>query len=184
MSDPYSAAGAGRPAGPGQGADVQPPQPPDPAPGWTLPGFGPMTRIATEYGDFPAQTLRVGDRVRTRRGPLKRIVWLDRIVLDEGFLAHRPDALPILIRPGAFGAGLPARDVLVSPGQRIHPPRMQPGARPQPAGRLTAGPRILRKPETIFTYTLFHCDELVDVHVEGLWVPIPPRPPIALADDD
>ncbi|WP_165899221.1 Hint domain-containing protein [Rhodovulum steppense] len=142
-----------------------------------------MTRITTELGDFPAQALRVGDRVRTRRGPFKLIVWLDRVVLDESFLAHHPEAQPVLIRPGAFGAGFPAREVVVSPAQRIHPPRPQPGTRAQPAGRLTTGPRIMRKPETIFTYTLFHCDELVDVHAEGLWLPIPPRAPLPTAED-
>jgi len=142
-----------------------------------------MTRITTDLGDFPAQALRVGDRVRTRRGPFKRIVWLDRVVLDESFLVHHPEARPVLIRPGAFGAGFPAREVVVSPAQRIHPPRPQPGTRAQPAGRLTTGPRIMRKPETIFTYTLFHCDELVDVHAEGLWLPIPPRAPLPTAED-
>ncbi|TCO73488.1 Hint domain-containing protein [Rhodovulum euryhalinum] len=182
MSDPYSTRGVSSPAAPlsapGQasGTRCQPPA-------WTLPGFGPMTRITTDFGDFPAQTLRVGDRVRTRRGPFKRIVWLDRYVLDEAFLACHPEALPILIRPGAFGPGLPLAEVVVSPAQRIHGPRMQPGVRPQPAGLLTSGPRIMRKPETIFTYTLFHCDELVDVHVTGLWIPIPPRAPAAPAED-
>lgn len=152
-------------------------------PVWSLPGFGPMTRIATQMGDFPAQTLRVGDRVRTRRGPYMPIVWLDRLKLDEDFLACHPEAQPVLIRPGAFGAGLPARDVVVSPGQRLHAPRLHPGARPEPASRLTGGPRILRRPETIFTYTLFHCEDLVDVHVEGLWVPLPPRAPRRTAED-
>ncbi|WP_175566955.1 Hint domain-containing protein [Rhodovulum sp. ES.010] len=136
-----------------------------------------MTRISTQMGAFPAQTLRVGDRVRTRRGPYLRIVWLDRLTLDEAFLTAHPEALPILIRPGAFGAGLPARNVVVSPGQRLHPQTPGLGSRSEPAARLTSIPRILRKPETIFTYTLFHCEDLVDVHVEGLWVPLPPRAP-------
>lgn len=149
--------------------------PPDPATrAFDLPGFGPLTRIATQMGDFPAQTLRVGDRVRTREGAFKRIVWLDRILLDETFLEHHPEAMPVLIRHDAFGPALPAHDVVLSPGQPIHGDRRHLHARIKRAGDLTGGPRVMRKAETMITYTLFHCGEKVDVCAEGLWLPVAP----------
>ena len=32
---------------------------------WSLPGFGPMTRISTSFGEMHAQTLRERDVIRT-----------------------------------------------------------------------------------------------------------------------
>ena len=142
--------------------------------GRDIPGFGPMTRITTDFGPFPAQTLRVGDRLRIRSGAYRPIVWLDRIALDEDYLARHPEDQPILIRAHAMGRGVPERDVLLAPGQPVRPGLAQSGAEARPARALTSGPRALRKPETFFTYTLFHCGQPVDVHVEGLWVPVAP----------
>lgn len=141
---------------------------------WTVPGFGPMTRIATDCGDFPAQALRVGDRVRTRQGRIRPIVWLDRILLDAAFLERCPEAMPVLIRRGAMGPQLPAQDVVVSPAQIVLPARSEPGLRPRRAVELTAGPRALRKMETTVSYTIFHCGAPEEVSVEGLWMPVAP----------
>lgn len=141
---------------------------------WDVPGFGPMTRIATDCGDFPAQALRVGDRVRTRQGPIRPIAWLDRLLLDEAFLQRHPEALPVLIRQGALGPRLPARDIVVSPAQVVFAARAEPGARPKRAVELTAGPRALRKAETSVSYTVFHCGAPEEVSVEGVWMPVAP----------
>jgi len=142
-----------------------------------FPGFGPMTRISTDFGAVPAQALRVGDRVRTRTGVIRPIVWLDRIVLDEAFLARHPGALPILIRAGAFGPGLPARDVTVAPGQPVGVGRFRSAEAPRPARMLTAGPGALRKTESMITYTRFHCGQDVEVDAERLWMPVAPQNP-------
>jgi hypothetical protein len=145
---------------------------PDKAPGkglWALPGFGPMLRIVTSFGPVPAQALRQRDLVRTRSGEFRKVEWVDRMVLDEGFLQSVPSALPILIRAGALGPSLPASDVVVSPEQQVG--IATPGSAPRYvlARELLSRPGVLRKPEQIFTYTRFHCGDLAEVQAEGLW---------------
>jgi hypothetical protein len=137
---------------------------------WSLPGFGPMLRIATSFGPVPAQALRKRDLVRTRTGEFRKIEWVDRMVLDEGFLKSVPSALPVLIRAGALGPSLPASDMVVSPEQVICV--AAPGAPPRrvAARDLLSRPGVMRKPEQIFTYTRFHCGEPVEVQAEGMWL--------------
>jgi hypothetical protein len=156
------------------------PKPADPAPAdpeaatvrglWSLPGFGPMLRIATSFGPVPAQALRKRDLVRTRSGEFRKIEWVDRMVLDEGFLKSVPSALPVLVRAGALGGGLPANDILVSPEQVLC--IAAPGTAPRHvvARDLLTRPGVMRKPEQIFTYTRFHCGEPAEVQAEGLWL--------------
>jgi hypothetical protein len=136
---------------------------------WALPGFGPMLRIVTSFGPVPAQALRQRDLVRTRSGEFRKVEWVDRMVLDEGFLQSVPSALPILIRAGALGPSLPASDVVVSPEQQVG--IATPGSAPRYvlARELLSRPGVLRKPEQIFTYTRFHCGDLAEVQAEGLW---------------
>lgn len=141
---------------------------------WDFPGFGPLTRIETMSGPFPAQALRVGDRVRTRKGAFAEIRWLDRVVLDEAFLHNHPEAQPVLIPGKSLGRGLPSNDVVLSPGQRVNldgllMPRSSCRARELIGAR---GGR--RKSETIVTYTMFTCARPEEVKVEGLWVKLEP----------
>lgn len=141
---------------------------------WDFPGFGPLTRIETISGPFPAQALRVGDRVRTRRGSYAEIRWLDRVVLDEEFLHHHPEAQPVLIPGKSLGRGLPANDILLSPGQKIGldglmMPRMSCVARD-----LIGAHGARRRSETMMTYTMFTCARPEDVKVEGLWIKLEP----------
>lgn len=141
---------------------------------WKLPGFGPLAPIETDFGNFPAQTLRVRDRVRTRNGMFAQIVWLDRLVLNEDFMHRHPEAQPVLIRAGAIGLGMPKQDVLVSPGQMIclgggYGPRTN-----KLASELVGGGKAIRRPEPMFTYTLFHCGTPVEVHVDGVWMHVDP----------
>lgn len=137
---------------------------------WSLPGFGPMLRVVTSFGPVPAQALRQRDLVRTRSGEFRKVEWVDRMVLDEGFLKSVPSALPVLIRAGALGAGLPANDIVVSPEQMLC--IAGPGVPPRHvvARELLNRPGVMRKPEQIFTYTRFHCGEPVEVQAEGLWL--------------
>ncbi len=143
---------------------------------WDFPGFAPLTRIETEFGDFHAQTLRVRDRVRTRRGPPAQIRWLDRVVLNEDFLHRHPEAQPILVPANALGHGLPKRDILLSPGQKIFAEGGFAPRRVITAAQLLDTGKARRKPETMVTYTFFTCASPVEVKVEGVWAPLePPR---------
>lgn len=127
-------------------------------------------------GPFPAQALRVRDRVRTRNGGFAEIRWLDRVVLDEEFLHHHPEAQPILIPAGALGRNLPAHPVTLSPGQKINCDTLMGPRGLRTADSLLSAGKGIRRPETMVTYTMFTCAAPVEVKVEGLWLLLePPR---------
>ena len=142
---------------------------------WTVPGFGPMTRVTTNFGQIPAQTLRVRDMVRTQSGDFLPIVWLDRILLNEDFMHSHPEAMPVELLPSAFGPGKPAQTVILSPGQDVCP---EPGFGTPELTRVSDmlhRPGALRKPEQIYTYTVFHLGRPAMVDCEGLWVYLDPK---------
>lgn len=141
---------------------------------WTTPGFAPMTPIPTSLGPFPAQTLRVRDRIRLADGGFAEIRWLDRLKLSEDFLRRHPEALPIQVQAGALGRGLPHKDLVLSPGQPVATGR--PDARIEyfRIGDLTNRPGIRTRPEPMTVYTLFHCGTPVVIEIEGVRVKIDP----------
>jgi hypothetical protein len=141
---------------------------------WSLPGFAPMTRITTSFGEVHAQALRERDLVRTRSGEFKPIRWIDRIVLDEEFLVRHPDALPVLIRANALGRGLPRADVMLSPRQPIAPLFNQLPGSAKTAADLLSRPGVFRKTENVVTYTLFHLGAPDYVMTERFWVSVAP----------
>lgn len=141
---------------------------------WPLPGFAPMTRISTSFGEVHAVALRKGDLLRTARGEFKPIVWLDRVILDERFLTGLPDAHPVRITADAFGRGLPKVDVMISPRQLMAAnPRLSIGPECE-AASLLERPGVYRQPETGLSYTMFHLGEPADVICEGLAIRIEP----------
>ncbi|WP_158221927.1 Hint domain-containing protein [Actibacterium pelagium] len=142
---------------------------------WTVPGFGPMTRVTTNFGQIPAQALRVRDLVRTQSGDFLPIVWLDRILLNEDFMVHHPEAMPIELQPSVFGPGKPAKSVVLSPGQDVCP---EPGFGDPNLTRVSdmlQRPGAMRRPEQIYTYTVFHLGKPEMVDCEGLWIYLDPK---------
>ncbi len=134
-------------------------------------GLGPMTPVQTAFGDFPAQTLRKGDRVRIRDGRFLPIRSVRRAILDEEFLRRHPDAQPVLIRAGALGGGLPGADLLLAPDQTI---AFGPGAgRVHRARDLLGRSFVCRRPEAIITYTELSLEEPAFVRCHGVWVELP-----------
>ncbi len=83
------------------------------------PCFTPGSLIATSKGWQPVETLRRGDRVVTRDNGLRRIAWVGRRDLSYSDLKEVPTLRPVLVRKGAFGVGVPSRDMLVSPKHRF-----------------------------------------------------------------
>jgi len=80
--------------------------------------FAAGTRILTPDGDKPVQALTAGDEALTLRGDgdaVGRVIWTGRRGID--LTRHpRPEKLvPVRILAGALGAGLPERDLLLSP---------------------------------------------------------------------
>lgn len=78
--------------------------------------FGPGTLIGTPFGPKRADKLRVGDLVTTLDDGPQPIRWIGKRRLR--FDTPHP-AQPVRIRAGAFGAGLPKRDMLLSPNHRV-----------------------------------------------------------------
>ena len=75
------------------------------------------TRIATPGGTVAVETLRPGDMVLTAEGDALAVLWTGCRVTRFGHGAHRHH--PVLIPAGAMGAGLPNRDLRVSPQHRM-----------------------------------------------------------------
>lgn len=149
---------------------------------WNSPGLGPMTPVETDWGHFPAQTLRERDRVRIRSGGYKPILRVDRLLLDEAFLEQVDDAQPVLVQAGRIGYGAPKEPVLLAPGQPLAPFQGLPPTVETARDLLRIGIG-LRRPETFLTYVVLHFDEPVDICASGLWLRIEPREP-DIPDDD
>ena len=137
---------------------------------WPLPGLAPMTRVRTSFGDVHAIALRKGDEVLTRAGDYKRILWINRIKLDEVFLSQKPDSNPIVIGAGALGQ---KGELMVSPRQVICSDDTSGLAKGREASMLVSHPGVRRLRETGLTYTLFHVGEEAEVYCEGLYLSFP-----------
>jgi autotransporter passenger strand-loop-strand repeat protein len=87
-----------------------------------VPCFAAGTRIATPAGEVPVQALRPGDAVLTLGGAAwraGRVRWVGTVAIDLGRHPRPDKAAPIRIAAGAFAAGVPARDLLVSPDHAL-----------------------------------------------------------------
>lgn len=95
-------------------------QPPVPNEDIAVPAcFTPGTMIRTPDGPRRVETLQAGDWVSTHDGAPQRLIWVGHSLLTATDLARMPHARPVLIAKDTFGAGLPNRDMRVSPLHRI-----------------------------------------------------------------
>jgi serralysin len=80
-------------------------------------GLSAGTRVATPLGARPVERLRAGDVLASADGGQLTLLRLLPKVLPRP--APGPDHAPLRIRAGAFGDGLPRRDLCLAPGQRL-----------------------------------------------------------------
>lgn len=77
----------------------------------TPPCFAPGTRIATPFGARAVETLRAGDAVLTAAGAAGVLCWVG----GWDTRADDPAQRAVRVLAGAFGPGLPTRDLVLSP---------------------------------------------------------------------
>ena len=85
------------------------------------PCFTPGTRISTVRGDVPVEALRIGELVLTADHGPQPVRWIGRREVDftDPENSRAAQDLPVLIKAGSLGAGLPCRNLVVSPLHRI-----------------------------------------------------------------
>jgi hypothetical protein len=77
------------------------------------------TQILTPDGPRSVERLREGDLVVTHNGETQPLIWVGERWVDCDRHPHPETVLPILIEQGAFGPGVPSRDLCVSPDHAI-----------------------------------------------------------------
>jgi hypothetical protein len=80
--------------------------------------FATDTRILTDHGEIPVESLSIGDRVVTVHAGLQPIKWIGTRTYAAPFCNHAK-ILPIRIAAHAIAQNIPTRDLFVSPGHAI-----------------------------------------------------------------
>ena len=81
--------------------------------------YAPGTMIATPSGERPIEELREGDTVSLFDGGTAPIIWIGRRRVRCEDHPHPETVCPVRIRAGAFGGGMPRRDLVLSPQHAI-----------------------------------------------------------------
>ncbi len=81
--------------------------------------FASGTRIVTPDGATRVEELQAGDIVRTVDDGPQPLRWIGHRQLDCSALSSAPNLIPIRIRAGALGPGIPSHDLIVSPQHRV-----------------------------------------------------------------
>jgi hypothetical protein len=77
--------------------------------------YCPGSLILTDRGEVAVEALVIGDRLVTGSGEAKSLKWIGRRSYQGRFVAGNRRLLPVCVKAGAMGEGLPRRDLWVSP---------------------------------------------------------------------
>lgn len=138
------------------------------------PCFTPGTQIATQRGELPVQMLTVGDKVITRDNGIQTIRWVGKSQMYLQDFQTEPHLLPVFIRQGALGKGLPERDMMVSPNHRVLVANERTSLRFAEKEVLVAAKHLVSQGVNTVqssgtTYIHFMCDRHEVVLSDGAW---------------
>lgn len=85
-----------------------------------LPCFAAGTLIRTDRGDIAVEDLRLNDTLPTLLFGSSRIVWIGHRQVDCTRHSSPRKVWPVRVRAGAFGPGLPERDLFLSPDHALY----------------------------------------------------------------
>ena len=85
----------------------------------TIPCFTAGTLIDTAEGPRKVEDIRPGDMVLTRDAGFLPVQWVGSRTIGGADLAAHPEFAAVIVRAGALGNNLPARDLRVSPWHRL-----------------------------------------------------------------
>ena len=88
-------------------------------PGAAAPCFAAGTRVLADRGWVRVEDMAVGDRLVTARGDRRRLRWIGYRNVECGRHPSPAEVWPVRIVAGAFAAGLPAADVVLSPDHAV-----------------------------------------------------------------
>ena len=88
--------------------------------GITIACFAAGTRIATPHGEVAVEALVAGQPVVLANGGSAPVRWIGRRRVDCRRHPEPDKVWPVRIAAGAFGAGRPARDLLLSPDHAVY----------------------------------------------------------------
>jgi hypothetical protein len=78
------------------------------------------TRIATDSGETRVETLEVGDLVKTELSGLQAVKWIGHRRINCARHLEPSQVWPVRVHTGAFGEGLPRRDLWLSPDHAVY----------------------------------------------------------------
>ena len=127
--------------------------------------FLPGSLILTDRGEVAIEQLKIGDRVQTANGATLPIKWIGRRTVDPEQVRNPLRSFPICVKAGALGAGLPRRDLYVSPDHALLVDDLLINA-----GALVNGTSIVKtEPSDVFTYYHVELDTHELLVVEGCY---------------
>jgi hypothetical protein len=117
----------------------------------SAPCFAAGTHIATPHGEVAVEALAIGDAVLRARGGEARIVWIGHRRVDCRRHPNPAEVWPVRVAAGAFGRGVPARDLWLSPDHAVFAAGVL-----VPVQHLVNGRTIRQEPVDAITY--FHVE--------------------------
>ncbi len=85
-----------------------------------IPCFAAGTKILTPRGQIAVEHLAIGDDVISARdGNVRKIIWTGQRRINLRQHPHPEKVTPVVIRAGAFGPGMPKRDLSLSPDHAL-----------------------------------------------------------------